>query len=451
MPEEAEVLEHGRGDGRRAAREPAQVAEPEPLAQRDPLLDGQRARVVDPAPDERRAQLLQHAGDAAPERGPRVGEHGEHLPRVGHAGDRAAEAERAVVVALPAVDDVRRGQVGDDPAGRLDLEALLRGAGRGEHVGVGELHALRRSARSRRVDERGHVVGVRRPGGRAQVEARAAALLELLERHRVVLAAVDEHDVAEGRLGACGGGHQRQQRALGDRDDRPRVLEDLVRLLERARVVDGERDRPGVQRRRVHEMELGAVEEHQRDRVAALDAQRLQAGRDPLDALGVLRPGEDPEVARRAQRHVTRPLGRGPDERLAQRGRPQREGQRARHEGHGGLQDRRMKPRCASVASASSNAPKSRARRRSSGRPSGPFARTQRRSTGAPARSSASASRSSRIGSSGLCSRSPVMTASGSASRTVRSSSSERPSRSWRWAAAGGLRTAGSLPAVTAA
>ena len=82
------------------------------------------------------------------------------------------------------------------------------------------------------------------------------------------------------------------------------------------------------------------------------------------------------------------------------------------------------------------------------GRPAGPEARTQRRSTGAPALSSASASRSSRIGSSGLWSSSPVITASGSSSRTASSSSSVSPSSSWRCAACE-LRTAGSVAYVT--
>ena len=74
---------------------------------------------------------------------------------------------------------------------------------------------------------------------------------------------------------------------------------------------------------------------------------------------------------------------------------------------------RRTKPRSASASRSSSKAPKSRASRWSSGRPAGPRARSQRRSTPGPARSAGSSVSASRIGSSGLWSRSPPTTASG--------------------------------------
>ena len=104
----------------------------------------------------------------------------------------------------------------------------------------------------------------------------------------------------------------------------------------------------------------------------------------------------------------------------------------------------RTKPRSASVASASSNAAKSRASSRSSGRPAGPVARTQRRSTGAPALSSASASRSSRIGSSGLCVELARDDARAGRRRAPRAAPPRQAEQLLQVRAAGALRTAGS-------
>ena len=95
------------------------------------------------------------------------------------------------------------------------------------------------------------------------------------------------------------------------------------------RVVDRERHRAEVQDGGVDEVELGPVEQHQRDRVAALDPERGEPGRDPLDALGVLAPGDRDRVARVAQRDLVGALGGGELERVAERRRVERRGRAA--------------------------------------------------------------------------------------------------------------------------
>jgi hypothetical protein len=74
---------------------------------------------------------------------------------------------------------------------------------------------------------------------------------------------------------------------------------------------------------RIHPEKLRPVGQHQRNYVAAAHAQRHQPSRGPSHLLGVLRPGQDDRVARRAHRHPLR-VGRRTDlKRLAQRRRVQ--------------------------------------------------------------------------------------------------------------------------------
>jgi ABC-type sugar transport system substrate-binding protein len=117
-------------------------------------------------------------------------------------------------------------------------------------------------------------------------------------------------------------GHLQQQRdelRLGDHYPVGRVAEQVGDLFGGGGVVDRERRRAKVQRGGVAEVELRAVDHHQRDRVAGFDAEVGKAGGDPADALGVLPPGDGDRVPLGAQGHlVGQPRG-GVLECLAQR------------------------------------------------------------------------------------------------------------------------------------
>lgn len=69
----------------------------------------------------------------------------------------------------------------------------------------------------------------------------------------------------------------------------------------------------------VDEIELGAVDQHQRDRVAAADAQRGQPPGDPTHALRVLPVGDRHSITRCAKRDLVRALRRRQLKRLAER------------------------------------------------------------------------------------------------------------------------------------
>ncbi len=78
----------------------------------------------------------------------------------------------------------------------------------------------------------------------------------------------------------------------------------------------------------VDEVELGAVEQHQRDAVAALDPEPREPAGERLDPLRVLAPGDGDLVAGIAERDLVRPLGRGGLERVAERRGVERRGAR---------------------------------------------------------------------------------------------------------------------------
>ena len=69
----------------------------------------------------------------------------------------------------------------------------------------------------------------------------------------------------------------------------------------------------------VDDVELGPVDEHQPDRVAAAHAEAVQAGGERLDALERLGVGQRRAVVGGAQRDLVGALGGGGQERLAQR------------------------------------------------------------------------------------------------------------------------------------
>jgi hypothetical protein len=125
-------------------------------------------------------------------------------------------------------------------------------------------------------------------------------------------------------LGRARLGDRLDELGLGDDHPVARVAEQVFDLLGRGRVVDRERGRAEVRGRHVADVELGAVDEHQRDRVPAPDAERGEAGRDRAHALGVLAVGDRDAVVGRTQRHAVGVLLRRDLEGLTDRRRLQR-------------------------------------------------------------------------------------------------------------------------------
>ena len=142
--------------------------------------------------------------------------------------------------------------------------------------------ALRRPGGARGVDQRQQVVGLSRRGGGLGVEAGVRAL-DVGQRDRA-LAARPRRSMTitcstSGQLLARLQ-HDRQERLLGD--DRPSRRR-RRRRRRSARASRSGRSRtaspPSRHDREVGEVELGPVDEHQRDGVAALDAERRAARR----------------------------------------------------------------------------------------------------------------------------------------------------------------------------
>ena len=88
------------------------------------------------------------------------------------------------------------------------------------------------------------------------------------------------------------GVHAVAELLLDDGDPRAGVAQEELHLLGRRGVVHRERKRAEVHRRGVHEVELRAVGEHQRERVAAAQPEGVEAGGDVAHAVGVLAPGD---------------------------------------------------------------------------------------------------------------------------------------------------------------
>jgi hypothetical protein len=110
-----------------------------------------------------------------------------------------------------------------------------------------------------------------RAPGAIEVEARHAPVREILQRDHAGFGTVHKHDVLD--LGRARLEYPRQELALGNDDAVTRIAEHVMGLLRTRRVVDGERCGTKVHYSSVRERKLRSIGEHQRDRVAATDAQ----------------------------------------------------------------------------------------------------------------------------------------------------------------------------------
>ena len=195
-------------------------------------------------------QLLPDPRDREEPGRPHLGQVLDDLPGVRTARDREAAQHRQVVADV-ALGDVRHRQVGDDPAAVGELDHLVVGADGLADVRVRDLHALGRTGGPRRVDQRQEVVGLDRPPGGLEVEVVVAARDELVERHGSVGGVAVDHDHVLERVGRVARGQDLVRvLLLGDRDGAARVVHEVLDLLGRVRVVDRERHRAEVHRRR---------------------------------------------------------------------------------------------------------------------------------------------------------------------------------------------------------
>ena len=132
-------------------------------------------------------------------------------------------------------------------------------------------HTLRRPRRAGRVDQRGKVIGIGGLGERLQVRP-AGAQQDVVGRHvvgRLVGGWVDDEDPTQpGKLGSHLQEPLEEPAVLNDRDLRLGVVDEVLQLLGRRRVVDGDRRRPQERGREVGDMELGSVAHHQHHALA---------------------------------------------------------------------------------------------------------------------------------------------------------------------------------------
>ena len=268
---------------------------------------------------ERRLQLLPDARHASEERRVTVRDVREHLHRVRTASDCVTPRHLAVV-AEAAIGDVCKRQVRDHHPARIRPGHLIDPATFRHLVGVSQLDALRRTGRARGVDQRQHIVGPDRAPALLEVESLTRVrALELVERDRVLGRGVEHDQVLDDP-----GLRDRLPRALEERrlDDHHAVggvTDQKLDLLGRRCVVDRERRSAEMHHRGVEEVELGAVGEHEPNRVAAAHAERVKAAGEPPDAFRVLGERDHHAVADRAQRNLIEALRRGQLERLAHR------------------------------------------------------------------------------------------------------------------------------------
>ncbi len=191
-----------------------------------------------------RGDLLPDARHAEADVGADLAQILPDLPGVGAAGD-GRPAEDGVVVAGLTLGDVGHRQVGHDPhAGQLVLRHPERPEERDpgpQDVVVGDHHALGRTRRARRVDQRGEVVGLR-DGGRLDEVDRVGGH-ELVPRDDVGRGTLPrhEHDRVQGRQLAADLGHPLEEPLVLDDDDLGLGMADQVLDLVRRRgVVDRE-------------------------------------------------------------------------------------------------------------------------------------------------------------------------------------------------------------------
>ena len=210
----------------------------------------------------RRLELLPDARHGEEPGGPHLGQIRDHLARVGAAGDREAEHERQVVRAV-ALRDVGHRQVRHHAAVVGEGDDLVERADRLDQVVVGELDALGRSRGARGVDQGEDVVGLDGAPGGVEVEAALAALHHVVKAERALgHVAVDHHHVLERAAGLLHFKHALEECLLGDEDGAGSVTHQVLDLLGRVGVVDGEGRGAEVHRRGVGEVELRPVGEH---------------------------------------------------------------------------------------------------------------------------------------------------------------------------------------------
>ena len=271
------------------------------------LLVGERAELgLDPGLD-----LLEDAGHGEEPRRAHRGERLADLARVRADRDTDAADHRQVVV-RPAFGDVGGGQPGDHLGSAIgEVHDLIDAAGQAHQVAVGELHALGRAGRAGGVDQGEHVVGLHLVDDRGRVVA-GVHLLDLGERVGAAVAVHDDHVLDLGQVGA-GLLEGLQEHGLDDRDLALGVRADVLDLLGRGGLVDREGDAAEGHGREVARDELGAVVEHQGDRVALRYAQLRQASGDlvdslaqlvPADRIGVVLGADGRVVAEAVDRHV---------------------------------------------------------------------------------------------------------------------------------------------------
>ena len=212
------------------------------------------------------------------------------------------------VVAGKPVGDVCGGQVGSDAITALDTEDLLATSDFGEQIGVREFDAFRWAGGARCVDQSQHVVGLDGPPRGVEIEVGVTAFLELVEADRGICLAVDAYDALDW---GCGSAELGQELLFTDDDAAARVTEQVLDLLGRAGVVDREWRCSKVYHRGVDEVEFGSVGEHQRDGIAARDAERGEAGGDAAHPVGIVAPRDAGAVSWCAQRHDFRVGGGG--------------------------------------------------------------------------------------------------------------------------------------------
>ncbi len=113
--------------------------------------------------------------------------------------------------------------------------------------------------------------------------------------------------------------HLRQELLLADQDPGFRVPEEVLDLLGCVGRVDRERRRAQHHPREVADVELGAVGEHQGERVPPLQAELGQPGREGVDAIAQLAPRDREGIPARADGDLVETFGGGDPKRLGNR------------------------------------------------------------------------------------------------------------------------------------
>ena len=250
---------------------------------------GPRALLIGLAGDHRlqpRLQLLPDAGHGEEPVRAHLGQVGEHLAGVRAGGDLQPVDDRQVVVGAP-LGDVRGGQPGDHAGFLGELHHQLDPPHGGEQVAVGELHALRRPRGAGGVDQRQHILrldprrGLLDGGLCLRV---APECLDLVEREHAVgeglFVGVIENDHAF-QLGQVVAGLQEplEVLALDHGDVGVGVGDDVLDLVGGVGLVDREGRRAERDRGEVDDVKLGAVGEHDRERLARAAAPGGEAPR----------------------------------------------------------------------------------------------------------------------------------------------------------------------------